>query len=175
MKNIPTNLITPLFLESLFYVSSHTDHFIDTVRNYSKIFFEELVRLAAHHHDNGRLLNPNINLLLHFWCLICRIYRVNWLVDIQNSWFTWGKHNEIFSLRKCGQILRMWIFAEKVWTFAFNVIGECWQAFYDWSSKFCWYLSDSIWNKSVLLLILKLELKTIMRKFCFLDLLVSPT
>lgn len=66
MKSIPTNLITPLFLESLFYVSSHTDHFIDTVRNYSKIFFEELVRLAAHHHENGRLFNTHVNLFLNF-------------------------------------------------------------------------------------------------------------
>ncbi|XP_066137388.1 uncharacterized protein THADA isoform X2 [Euwallacea fornicatus] len=53
LKNMPIDLIKPLFLESLFYVSSHADHFIDVVRNYSKIFFDELVGLAAHYHENG--------------------------------------------------------------------------------------------------------------------------
>lgn len=53
LKNIPVDLVKSMFLEGLFYVSSHADHFIDTVRNYSKIFFEELVGLAAHHQENG--------------------------------------------------------------------------------------------------------------------------
>ncbi|XP_030763962.1 thyroid adenoma-associated protein homolog isoform X2 [Sitophilus oryzae] len=52
-RKIPLNLVKDIFLEGLYYVSSHADYFIDTVRNYSKIFFEELVALAAYHYGNG--------------------------------------------------------------------------------------------------------------------------
>ncbi|CAG9766886.1 unnamed protein product [Ceutorhynchus assimilis] len=53
LKNIPLDLVKPLFLEGLFYVSANADHFIDTVRNYAKLFFVELVALACHHQRNG--------------------------------------------------------------------------------------------------------------------------
>ncbi|KAL1490921.1 hypothetical protein ABEB36_011593 [Hypothenemus hampei] len=53
LKNVPVDLIKALFLDGLLYVSSHVDHYIDTIRTQSKLIFEELVALAAHHHKNG--------------------------------------------------------------------------------------------------------------------------
>ncbi|XP_050296471.1 uncharacterized protein LOC126736248 isoform X2 [Anthonomus grandis grandis] len=49
LKNIPQDLIKEMFLDGLFYVSSNAEHFIDTVRHYARIFFDELVGLAAYH------------------------------------------------------------------------------------------------------------------------------
>nr|CAH7713689.1 unnamed protein product [Callosobruchus chinensis] len=50
---IPKTLIKPLFLEGISFVWSHIDHFVDTVRNYAKLFFVELINVAAYHRTNG--------------------------------------------------------------------------------------------------------------------------
>nr|CAI5849814.1 unnamed protein product [Callosobruchus analis] len=65
---IPMTLIKPLFLEGISFVSSHIDHFVDTVRNYAKLFFIELINLAAYHRRNGyneltEILTDKIKLL----------------------------------------------------------------------------------------------------------------
>lgn len=53
-KNVTLDVVRIMFLDGLYFVSSHIDYFIDSVRNYTKIFFEELIALAAYHHANGR-------------------------------------------------------------------------------------------------------------------------
>lgn len=57
LKNVPTDLMMPLFIEGLSYVWSHIEHFVDTVRNYAKLFFVELVTVAALHKSTGNLDN----------------------------------------------------------------------------------------------------------------------
>ncbi|XP_060526228.1 tRNA (32-2'-O)-methyltransferase regulator THADA isoform X2 [Cylas formicarius] len=53
LKKIPLEVLKPLYVEGLFFVWSHADHFVDTVRTYAKQFFEDLVVLAAHHRESG--------------------------------------------------------------------------------------------------------------------------
>ncbi|KAJ8947049.1 hypothetical protein NQ318_019942 [Aromia moschata] len=53
LKAVPQSLIKSLFLEGISYVWSHLEHFVDTVRNYTKLFFEDLVIVAAQHKNNG--------------------------------------------------------------------------------------------------------------------------
>ncbi|VEN58737.1 unnamed protein product [Callosobruchus maculatus] len=53
LTSIPKTLIKPFFLEGISFVWSHIDHFVDTVRNYAKSFFIELINVAAYHRTNG--------------------------------------------------------------------------------------------------------------------------
>lgn len=42
-----------LFVIGLTYVFTHIEHFVDTVRNYVKLFFNELILVAAKHTKEG--------------------------------------------------------------------------------------------------------------------------
>ncbi|KAJ8945809.1 hypothetical protein NQ314_009031 [Rhamnusium bicolor] len=53
LKAIPQDLIKPLFLEAISYVWSHIEHFVDTVRTYTRQFFVEIIMVAAEHKNNG--------------------------------------------------------------------------------------------------------------------------
>ncbi|CAG9815559.1 unnamed protein product [Phaedon cochleariae] len=53
LKHVPRELIKSLFMEGISYVWNHIEHFVDTVRNYVRLFFDELVALAAHHKNEG--------------------------------------------------------------------------------------------------------------------------
>ncbi|XP_050508206.1 thyroid adenoma-associated protein homolog isoform X1 [Diabrotica virgifera virgifera] len=59
MKNVPAEHIEPLFVQGISFVWSHIEHFVDSVRNYTRQFFAELVVIAAIHNNNGcpQLLN----------------------------------------------------------------------------------------------------------------------
>ncbi|XP_076259481.1 thyroid adenoma-associated protein homolog isoform X2 [Rhynchophorus ferrugineus] len=59
-KNVTLDLVKNMFLDGLYFVSSHIDYFIDSVRNYTKTFFEELIELAAYHHSNDHKELTNI-------------------------------------------------------------------------------------------------------------------
>lgn len=66
---VPPELIKPIFLEAIAYIWSHIDHFVDTVRNYAKQFFADIVMVAAHHKNNGNPVSilTNIYLIDYFW------------------------------------------------------------------------------------------------------------
>ncbi|KAG5896481.1 hypothetical protein JTB14_005862 [Gonioctena quinquepunctata] len=53
LSSVPLDLIKPLFLEGISYILSHVGHFVDSVRNYTRMFFIDLVIVAAHHMNNG--------------------------------------------------------------------------------------------------------------------------
>ncbi|KAJ8917148.1 hypothetical protein NQ315_012640 [Exocentrus adspersus] len=55
LKIIPADRSKQLFLESIFYAWGHIDHFIDSVRNYSRQFFADLAMWAAHEKNSGKL------------------------------------------------------------------------------------------------------------------------
>lgn len=55
LKQVPLKSIDIIFAMGLTYVTSHIDHFVDSVRNYVKPFFSELVFVAAKHKKGGKL------------------------------------------------------------------------------------------------------------------------
>ncbi|CAH1983277.1 unnamed protein product [Acanthoscelides obtectus] len=57
---IPKELIKPMFLEGIAFVWFHIDHFIDTVRNYAKAIYTELIDVASYHRSNGHTELINI-------------------------------------------------------------------------------------------------------------------
>ncbi|XP_023011741.2 thyroid adenoma-associated protein homolog [Leptinotarsa decemlineata] len=55
LKFLPRDLVKPLYLEGIAFVWSHIEHFVDSVRNYTKLFFVELVIVAATHRNEGHV------------------------------------------------------------------------------------------------------------------------
>ncbi|CAG9856965.1 unnamed protein product [Phyllotreta striolata] len=53
MKDAPLDSMEKLFVRGISFVWSHIEHFIDTVRSYTKQFFIELIVIAGHHKANG--------------------------------------------------------------------------------------------------------------------------
>lgn len=59
------------FTNGLLYVLSHLEHFVETVRNYVKSFFNELVFLAA---KRGNAGDDNINFRIIKYIFIFTIF-----------------------------------------------------------------------------------------------------
>lgn len=53
LKELPVKSVAPLLREGFRHVSFHAEHLIDLVKNCTKIFFGELIGLAAHHFHQG--------------------------------------------------------------------------------------------------------------------------
>lgn len=53
LRLVPRESVGLIFSVGLSYITSNIDHFVDNVRNYVKLFFSELVSVAAKYKQTG--------------------------------------------------------------------------------------------------------------------------